>query len=189
MRARIWDLRAQPLAKIAALAWQRPRAVAAHGRPRTTECRLHRVQVSTDIAADPARVFELIGDPRKPFITVNPMVRLTIVSAVSRGVGTIYRWSFGLPWGGSRIGFDEEVTEWIEGQRFAYRAISGWAMRASTELGPVPAGTHVIFSLEYRLPWPWGLLVPHWLEVLGARRALANMKRIAEYAGDAAHGA
>lgn len=145
------------------------------------------VRVSVDIAASPEQVFARVADPGKTFIAANPFTHLEVTSRQRRGVGTIYRWSFGLPRYGPRFGFSEVVTVWEENHRFAYRAINGWQLRAETALAPTPAGTRVIFTLRYGLPWPWRLLVRPWLAAAGARRALHNLRRLAEHgpgAGD-----
>jgi uncharacterized protein YndB with AHSA1/START domain len=143
---------------------------------------LRRVQACTGIAATPRQVWAAITEPRKAFLTSNPIARMELGSGQNAGVGTIYRWSFGLPFGGPRLAFDEIVTEWEAERRIAYRATTGWEMRTIGELHPIPSGTRDVFTIEYRLPWPWNLLVPRWLEVLGVRLALASLKRRAEAA-------
>ena len=151
------------------------------GLLRGTDVEVTEVRVSVDIAASPEQVFALVADPGKRFIADNPFANLEVTSRQRRGVGTVYRWSFGLPRYGPRFGFSEVVTVWEENRRFGYRAIDGWQMRAETVLSPTPAGTRVIFTLRYGLPWPWRLFVRPWAVASGARRALHNLRRLAEH--------
>ncbi|MBI4491632.1 MAG: SRPBCC family protein [Chloroflexi bacterium] len=140
---------------------------------------MRQVQYQADFAARPERVFAAVTDPRKPFLTSNPMMHMELGSPQNRGVGTIYRWSFTLPlW--PMLRFDEAVTEWEEGRRIAYRAISGWEMRAKGEFLSAPTGTHYVFTLEYRLPWPWNRLIPGWLEALALQQVVANLRQQVE---------
>lgn len=152
-------------------------------RIQASKTRLRRVQARVEIAARPQQVFAIIVDPCKPFITSNPFVRMELGSDQMAGVGTIYRWSYGLP-RGPRLGFEEVVTEWEEGRKMAYRAISGWDMHATGELAPTAGGTAYTFTLEYRPPRPWDFLIPHWLETLIIRGVLTNVKRHAEAEGE-----
>lgn len=132
------------------------------------------------VAAPPERVFDVVGDPRKAFLTDNPIASMEVVGEQTEGVGTIYRWSFRLPFG-FRWGFDEVVTAWEPGRRFAYQATTGWDMKAGTRLEPEAGGTRVTFTIDYRLPGPWiSLPIPRWLESLGVDRALAGIARRAE---------
>ncbi len=154
---------------------------------RSSDGRWRRVEVHADIAASPERVFATIADARKPFLTSNPFTRMELGSAQAEGVGTIYRWTFRLPFGfsfpvGLTVRFEEVVTAWEPARQVGYEATSGWQMRARGKLVPTAFGTRAVFTLGYRLPRPWSWLMPHWLEVLGCHRALANLKRRAEAA-------
>ncbi|MCZ7574394.1 MAG: SRPBCC family protein [Ardenticatenaceae bacterium] len=133
------------------------------------------VVVTTRIAAPPEAVFAAIADPRKPFLTGNPVTTMTVVGDQTVGAGTVYRWTFALPLG-LTLQFDEVVTEWIENQCLAYRAISGWEMAAASALAPDDGGTRVTFTLRYQLPGLWQWLIPRRLARLGARQALANLR-------------
>jgi uncharacterized protein YndB with AHSA1/START domain len=68
------------------------------------------------------------------------------------------------------------VTEWVEPERFAYRAVSGWEMEAVNALAPEDGGTRIAFTLRYRLPDVWGGLIPRPL----VRLAFANLRRRVE---------
>lgn len=140
---------------------------------------MNQVVATRYVKAPPERVFDIVADPHKTFLTSNPFVKMEIVGEQSQDAGTVYRWTFTFPFG-IRFGFDEEVVEWVRPERFTYRAISGWEMKATTALAPENDGTRVTFTLHYTLPGPWGLLVPEWLERLGAGRAVGNIKRFAE---------
>lgn len=141
---------------------------------RPAEGRLREVTVSARIGAPPEAVFAAVSDPRKPFLTDNPFTTMTVVGDQTRGAGTVYRWTFTLPLG-LRLRFDEVVTEWAEGERFAYRATSGWEMEAVTALAPLDGGTLVTFTLRYRLPGLWHHLMPRWLVAASIWRAIANI--------------
>ena len=51
------------------------------------------------------------------------------------GVGTVYCWRFHLPFV-RPLGFEEVVTAWEPGRRFAYRAITDWEMAVETRMEP-----------------------------------------------------
>ncbi len=154
------------LAQLGVRLWQKARA----GRE------VREVAVSVHIAAPAATIFAAIGDPRKPFLTSNPLTAMTVISEQTTGVGTVYRWIFTLPLG-LTFQFDEVVTTWVENERFAYRAISGWEMEAVTQLTPELSGTRVHFTLRYRLSGVWKWVIPRWLAQLGCRWALTNLAR------------
>ncbi len=153
------------LARLGVELWQRARA----------DQEVQEVAVSIRIAAPAATIFTAIGDPRKPFLTSNPLTAMTVTSERTRGVGTVYHWTFMLPLG-LRFQFDEVVTAWVENERFAYRAVSGWQMEAVTQLTPESGGTCVHFTLRYRLSGVWKWVIPHWLAQLGCRWALTNLR-------------
>lgn len=133
------------------------------------------ITVSAFVDAPQARVFGAVADPRKPFLTSNRITRMEIVGKRTSGVGTVYRWFFTLPFG-IRFQFDEVVTDWLEPERFAYRAISAWQMEAVTALSPESGGTRVAFTLRCRFPGVWHWLIPKWVMRRGARRAIANLR-------------
>ena len=84
--------------------------------------------------------------------------------------------------------FDEVVTEWIEPERFAYRAISGWEMEAVNTLAPKDGSTRISFTLRYRFPGVWRWLIPRPLVRLGLRLAFANLRRRVETKNPSADG-
>ena len=120
---------------------------------------MNEVMVISHVNAPRERVFAAVADPRKPFLTSNPITRLEVVGERTAGVGTIYRWTFTLPFG-LRFQFAEVVTEWIEPERLAYRSISGWEMEALATFTAEEEGTREAFTLRYRLPGLWGWLIP-----------------------------
>ncbi len=134
------------------------------------------VIVIAHINAPREQVFSYVVDPRKSFLTSNPVTHMEVASEQMAGVGAIYRWIFTLPLG-LTFKFDEVVTEWIEPSRLAYRAISGWQMEASAVLTPDNEGTQEIFTLRYHAPGLWSWLIPGWLVRLGIRPALANIQQ------------
>ena len=134
------------------------------------------VTVTMHIPESPEAVFAVIADPHKWFLTSNRLATVMVASAQLVGVGTAYCWTFKLPLGRA-LQFDEVVTEWVENERFAYRATSGWDMNAINALTRVDDGTQVTFTLRYRLPGIWQWLIPRWLVRVGIRRALANLRR------------
>lgn len=140
---------------------------------------MREVIATTYVDAPPEIVFAVVADPRKSFLTGNPFTHMEVVGNQTEGIGTVYRWTFTLPFG-LRFTFDEVVTEWVEPGRFAYRATSGWEMDAVTALTPEDSGTRVSFTIRYRLPGVWNWLMPEWLERLGSGRAVANIRKHAE---------
>lgn len=145
---------------------------------------LRHASATTTIAATPERVFAAVADPRKPFLTRSPFVRMELGSAQTSGSGTLYRWAFRLPCGfrlpGWTFGFDEVVTAWEAPRRLAYRAVRGWAMEATTVMEPSAGGTRLTFTIDYHLPRPWSWLVTPFLERLGTGWAVARIKRLVE---------
>ena len=138
---------------------------------------MNEVIATIHINAPRERVFATITDPRKTFLTGNPVTQMDVGSRRTSGVGTVYRWSFTLPLG-LRFAFNEVVTEWVEPERLAYRAVSGWEMEAVNVLSPEGGGTRATFTLRYRLAGLWWWLLPKWLVRLGCRRALSNVRRL-----------
>ncbi len=140
------------------------------------------VVVTSLIDAQPRQVFAAIADPHKPFLTSNAFTRLDIVGDQVSGIGSIYRWIFTLP---LRLPFqfDEVVTEWVEPERFSYRAISGWSMEATSQLTAENGQTRITFTLRYRLTGVGRWLIPHWLVLLGIQRSINQLKRSLEHVG------
>ncbi len=130
------------------------------------------------MAASPERVFAVVTDPRKQFLTDNPITGMEVVGDRTEGVGTVYRWKFRLPFGPC-FTFDEEVTAWEPNRRLAYRAMTGWEMTAESRLEAEGKGTRLTFTLDCRLPGLWGL-IPTCLMKLGISLALAGIARRAE---------
>lgn len=135
------------------------------------------VVISTHFNAPCQRVFACITEPRKPFLTRNPVTRMQVIGEQTSGIGTVYSWTFRLPFG-LLFQFDEVVTEWVEPQRLAYRATSGWQMEAVAALRPEGDGTDQTFTLRYQLTRPWNWLIPRWLVWLGIWFSLANIRRM-----------
>ncbi len=146
------------------------------GRAKIGRRKMAAVVVTTFVNAPRERVFAAVTDPRKPFLTSNSITRMETASEQTAGVGTIYRWTFALPFG-LHFKFDEVVTEWIEPERLAYRAVSGWEMEALAVFTPEDGGTRETFTLCFRAPGLWNWLIPKWLVRLGIRRALANIQK------------
>lgn len=90
----------------------------------------------------------------------------------------MYCWAFN-PSLGLSFRSDEVVTEWVDNERIAYRAISGWEMQATVVLTPERGSTRFHFALRCRLPGLWKL-TPRWLIQLGCRQGLANRLRMIE---------
>lgn len=99
---------------------------------------------------------------------------MEIIGQLNAGVGTIYQWTFTLPLG-LKFSFKEVVTEWLEPERFAYRAISNWEMEAINALIPKNGGTTISFTLRYQFPPGWNWLIPRWVVKLGCWYALGNI--------------
>ena len=144
---------------------------------RGTETFDKRVEVEVYVDAPPEAVWSQMAE--LPFLSTLPLLR-TSMSVVGRpvGGGTIYKWSFRLPFGPT-FRFDELVTEWVEGERISYRALSGWAMEFRAALAPEGSGTRFRIQLLYSLPFPWRL-VPPGLIRLGCRKGLEILRRDAE---------
>ncbi len=142
--------------------------------PYTRE-KMQQVEVMVHIDAPPEVVWPYMDD--LPFLRALPFTTLEVIGEPVN-VGTKYRWTFALPLG-LTFRLDEVVTEWVENERIAYRAISGWAMEAGPVLTPERGGTRFRFTLRYRLPGLWKL-TPHWLMELGCRQGLKNLKKMIE---------
>ena len=88
--------------------------------------KIQQVEVGIHIDAPPEVVWAYMAD--LPFLRALPFTTLEVIGKPVT-VGTIYRWTFALPLG-LTFRFDEVVTEWVENERIAYRAVSGWKMEA-----------------------------------------------------------
>lgn len=137
---------------------------------RSVGARTQTVAVSVTLDASLEAVWPEMSEMR--FLATMPFTTMTIARAPG-GVGTTYRWTFALPLG-PRFEFGEVVTEWVERERIAYRATSGWEMEASAVLVPIARGTRVDFTLRYRAPGLWSL-VPVSLVRAACGRALARL--------------
>lgn len=140
---------------------------------------MREVTITAHVDAPPETVFAAIADPRKPFLTSNPFTTMAIGGERAMGVATVYRWTFKLPFSPT-FQFDEVVTEWLEPEKFAYRAVTGWKMEAVNALAPEDGSTRITFSLRYRLPTSWGWLLPRPLVRLGLRLVFANLRKCVE---------
>ncbi len=78
---------------------------------------------------------------------------------------------------GLRFHFDEVVTEWIEPERLAVRALSSWDMEAVGVLSSERGGTRLTYTVRYRPSGKWGWLIPGWLVWLGSQHMLAEIRR------------
>lgn len=151
-------------------------------RPRGTADDLRELRESVHVEAPPSVVFETIADPEKPFVTSNPLVDVTVVGEQSAGVGTVYRWTFDVPFGSS-LALEEVVTDWVEDERFGYRATSGWPVEAVNTLHPEGNGTSLTSTFRYRLPGTWRWVLPRRFVRFGIREVLRKIRLYAE-AGD-----
>ncbi len=133
------------------------------------------VEVNIHIDAPPEAVWAYMSD--LPFLAALPFTTMEVIGRPV-GVGTKYRWTFALPFG-LTFRFDEVVTEWVENERIAYRAISDWEMEAGPVLTPERGGTRFHFTLRYRFPGLWKL-TPRWLMQLGCRQGLENLRKMIE---------
>ncbi|MFZ3078114.1 MAG: SRPBCC family protein [Bellilinea sp.] len=136
---------------------------------------MQKVEVIIHIDAPREAVWAYMAD--LPFVRALPFTTMEVIGEPVN-VGTVNRLTFALPFGVT-FRFDEVVTEWVENERIAYRAISGWAMEAEAVLKPEDGGTCFRFTLHYRFPGLWKL-TPHWLMELGCRQGLKNLKKMIE---------
>jgi len=137
--------------------------------------KMQQVEVVIHMDAPPETAWAYMSD--LPFLAALPFTTMEVIGKPV-GVGTIYRWTFALPLG-LTFRFDEMVTEWVENERIAYRAISGWEMEAGPVLTPERGGTRFHFTLRYRFPGLWKL-TPRWLMQLGCRQGLVNLRKMIE---------
>ncbi len=136
---------------------------------------MQKVEVIIHIDTPSEAVWAYMAD--LPFVRALPFTTMEVIGEPVN-VGTVNRLTFALPFG-VIFRFDELVTEWVENERIAYRAISGWAMEAEAVLKPEDGGTCFRFTLHYRFPGLWKL-TPHWLMKLGCRQGLKNLRRMIE---------
>lgn len=137
--------------------------------------KMQQVEVVIHIDASPESIWAYMSD--LPFLAELPFTTMEVIGKPV-GVGTKYRWTFALPLG-LTFRFDEVVTEWVENERIAYRAISGWEMEAGPVLTPERGGTRFHFILRYRFPGLWKL-IPRWLMQFGFRQRLENLRKMIE---------
>lgn len=136
---------------------------------------MEKIETTIHIDAPPETVWAYMSD--LPFLRALPFTTMEVIGKLV-SVGTKYRWTFAFPLG-LTFRFDEVVTEWVENERIAYRAISGWEMEAGPVLTPEQNGTRFHFTLRYRLPGLWKL-TPRWLMELGCRQGLENLRKMIE---------
>lgn len=141
----------------------------------STHDQMQQVEVVIHIDAPPESVWAYMSD--LPFLAALPFTTMEVIGKPVT-VGTIYRWTFALPLG-LTFRFDEVVTEWVENERIAYRAVSGWEMEAGPVLTPEQNGTRFHFTLRYRFPGLWKL-TPRWLMQSGCRQGLENLRKMIE---------
>lgn len=136
---------------------------------------MKQVEVVIHIDAPRGAVWAYMAD--LPFVRALPFTTMEAIGEPVN-VGTVNRLTFALPFS-VNFRFDEVVTEWVENERIAYRAISGWAMEAEAVLKPEDGGTCFPFTLHYQFPDLWNL-TPHWLMELSCRQGLKNLKKMIE---------
>ncbi len=140
-----------------------------------THDQMQQVEVVIHIDAPPESVWAYMSD--LPFLAALPFTTMEVIGRPV-GVGTKYRWTFALPLG-LTFRFDEVVTVWVENERIAYQAISGWEMEAGAVLTPELNGTRFHFTLRYRFPGLWRR-TPRWLMQSGCRQGLENLRKMIE---------
>ncbi len=137
--------------------------------------KMQEVVARLHIDAPPEIVWAYMAD--LPFLRALPFTTMEVIGKPV-GVGTKYRWTFALPLG-LTFRFDEVVTEWVQNECIAYRAISGWEMEAGPVLTRDRGGTCFHFTLRYRFPGLWKM-APRWLMRLGCRQGLENLRKMIE---------
>jgi uncharacterized membrane protein len=104
------------------------------------------IERTVKIKADPDAVFALIS-------RVEDFSRYSRVIKEVRAIGpNTYRWVIGVA--GLELDWDSRVTVAQPPHRFAWNAIRGVDNRGAFKLKPVPGGTEVRFTMEYRLANP-----------------------------------
>lgn len=131
---------------------------------------MEQVEVTIHVDGSPEVVWPYMAD--LPFIRALPFTTMEVVGKPVN-VGTINRLTFTMPLG-LTFRFDEEVTEWVEGERIAYRAISGWEMEAWAVLCQEDSGTRFQFILHYQLRGLWKL-TPRWFMPPGLREGTEQL--------------
>jgi hypothetical protein len=138
--------------------------------------RMPRLTASLWIGAEPERVFAVCQEPPVSLLPRGGP-RLRVLDEPG-AVGSRYRWEFRRLGLGGRL--DSVVTESVPGRRLAFRALAGWEMEAAVTLRPENGGTRLLFSMRYRLPFPFRWLVPGGLVRLGLWHALHQVKHCSE---------
>ena len=136
---------------------------------------MEQVEVAIHVDAPPEVIWAYMSD--LPFVRALPFTTMEVIGEPVN-VGTINRLTFALPLG-LTFRFNEMVTEWVENERVAYRALSGWKMEAVATLTPEGRSTRFTFTLRYRLPGLWKL-TPRWFMELGCRQGLENLRKMIE---------
>ena len=106
------------------------------------------------VDASASEAFRVVADPRSKLMWVPAIRRVEMQLDGPPALGTRYLTSSGF--GPLEFVFDEEVTEWVEDKRLAYRGCSRWgAFEARAWFEPADGGTRVRYQMDYTFPVGW----------------------------------
>lgn len=123
-----------------------------HECPETEAGKAVTVLESTlDIAAPPAEVFAVAGDPRSKLLWVPAIKRVEMQSDHAPGLGTRYLASSGVD--RFEFIFHEEIVTWEPPHLLAYQGQSPWGhFRTTWVIEPAPAGSRAHYRMDYWFP-------------------------------------
>lgn len=114
-----------------------------------------RISVSIDLAATPARVWEIVEPVERHVDWMADAVAITFETEQTRGVGT--RFLCDTKVGPIRLTDKMEITQWIPGQAMGVRHVGIVTGTGVFTLSPIDDGSRTRFTWEEELRFPWWL--------------------------------
>lgn len=113
--------------------------------------RVRLMEYAMDLAAPPAKVFRVVGDPRSKLVWVPAIKRVEMLSEHPPGPGSRYLASSGV--GNLEFIFREEIVDWRPPHRLAYGGKSSWGrFLAIWKIEPTPRGSRAFYRMDYWFP-------------------------------------
>ena len=130
-----------------------------------------RLEESVVVAASPALLWQLVGDPA---LYPQFMTGVTICKPLGRGgPGPGSRYSLRMQVGAAQVGGVIEIVDYQPEVTLAWAAVAGLGQRGRWSLRPAEGGTRVTLRVGYTVPGGFFAMAA---EVLGARTVGANIR-------------